>query len=79
MGKKCQGVQEGQRSSGRLEILQEGNLKGAGVGYLQVLEVGWNSEKKKKKRVHDLLKKGQEIQEDYSDIMRLAGSKLELK
>lgn len=47
LGKQCQGVQEGQGSSGRLESLQEGNPKGAGVGYLQVLKAGWNSGKKK--------------------------------
>ncbi|KAK4832789.1 hypothetical protein QYF61_025657 [Mycteria americana] len=81
------GSPEVQRHPGRLDILQEGNLKGAGAGHPHVLKdepagkttslaeqesFGWNSGKK---GVYDLWKKGQATQEDYKDVMRLCREK----
>ncbi|KAK4832250.1 hypothetical protein QYF61_021602 [Mycteria americana] len=84
------GSPEGQRSPGRLDILQEGNLKGAGAGCPHVPkdeQVGKKtglaeqstlagSRGKKKKRVYDLWKKGQATQEDYKDVVRLRREKI---
>ncbi|GAB0179913.1 hypothetical protein GRJ2_000456600 [Grus japonensis] len=76
------GRPEGQRSPGRLDILQEGNLKGTAAGCPHVLKDGQRGRRPawlnrelwlevRKKRVYDLWKKGQATQEDYKDVVRL--------
>ncbi|GAB0180778.1 hypothetical protein GRJ2_000543100 [Grus japonensis] len=80
--------QQGQRSPGRLDILQEGNLKGAGAGCPHVpkdkpagKKTGLAEQRalagtRKKRRVYDLWKKGQATQEDYKDVLRLCREKI---
>ncbi|KAK4812034.1 hypothetical protein QYF61_026172 [Mycteria americana] len=82
------GSPEGQRSPGRLDILQEGNLKGAGAGRPHVpkdkpagKKTGLAEQRalagtQEKRRVYDLWKKGQATQEDYKDAMRLYREKI---
>ncbi|KAK4826796.1 hypothetical protein QYF61_011604, partial [Mycteria americana] len=82
------GSPEGQRSPGRLDILQEGNLKGTGAGCPHVpkdepagKKTGLAEQKalagiQEKGRVYDLWKKGQATQEDYKDVVRLCREKI---
>ncbi|KAK4815341.1 hypothetical protein QYF61_000173 [Mycteria americana] len=77
-----------QRSPGRLGILQEGKLKGAGADFhhvpkdeLQGRRLAWLNrelwlELRKKKRVYNLWKKGQATLEGYKDVMRLCMEKI---
>ncbi|KAK4815488.1 LOW QUALITY PROTEIN: hypothetical protein QYF61_003024 [Mycteria americana] len=83
------GSPEGQRSPGRLDILQEGNLKGTRAGCPHVPKDEPAGKKTslaeqrtlagiqgKTKRVYDLWKKGQATQKDYKDVVRLCREKI---
>ncbi|KAK4827203.1 hypothetical protein QYF61_015231 [Mycteria americana] len=81
-------IPEGQRSPGRLDIVQEGNLKVAGAGCTYVPKYELVGKKtslaeqrglagnQEKRRVYDLWKKGQATQEDYKDVMGLCREKI---
>ncbi|KAK4816829.1 hypothetical protein QYF61_023893 [Mycteria americana] len=78
---------EGQRSPGRLDILQEGNLKGTEAGRTHLLKdklagkkTGLAEERVlvgiQEKRVYDVWKKGQATWEDYKDVVGLCREKI---